>query len=83
MRWCEDQEQGGRAIAVAADVSQAADVAEMVDHVAFALAPIDILVNNAGMAIVRGIDDLTGAISTRPRRSIGVHYNARRPAWRD
>ena len=39
--------------------SQAAAVAEMVDHVAFALGPIDILVNNAGMAIVRGIDDLT------------------------
>ena len=53
------KEKGGRAIAVTADVSQAADVTEMVDHVAFALGPIDILVNNAGMAIVRGIDDLT------------------------
>jgi 3-oxoacyl-[acyl-carrier protein] reductase len=50
---------GGRAIATAADVSQAAAVAKMVDHVASALGPIDILVNNAGMAIVRGIDDLT------------------------
>jgi 3-oxoacyl-[acyl-carrier protein] reductase len=50
---------GGRAIAVAADVSQAAAVAKMVDHVASALGPIDILVNNAGIAIVRGIDDLT------------------------
>ena len=53
--------KGGRAIAVAADVSQAEAVAEMVDHAAFALGPIDILVNNAGMAIVRGIDDLTEA----------------------
>ena len=53
--------KGGRAIAVAADVSQATDVADMVDHAAFALGPIDILVNNAGMAIVRGIDDLTEA----------------------
>jgi 3-oxoacyl-[acyl-carrier protein] reductase len=52
---------GGRAIAVPADVSQSAAVAELVDHVAFALGPIDILVNNAGMAIVRGIDDLTEA----------------------
>src|SRR6478609_2239766 len=43
---------GGRAIAVAADVSQAAGVARMVDHVASALGPVDILVNNAGMAIV-------------------------------
>ena len=50
---------GGRAIAVAADVSQAAAVARMVEQVASALGPIDILVNNAGMAIVRGIDDLT------------------------
>jgi 3-oxoacyl-[acyl-carrier protein] reductase len=52
---------GGRAVAIAADVSQAAAVAEMADHVAFALGPIDILVNNAGMATVRGIDDLTEA----------------------
>ena len=50
---------GGRAIAVAADVSQAASVAGMVEKVASALGPIDILVNNAGVAIVRGVDDLT------------------------
>jgi len=50
---------GGRAIAVAADVSQAAAVAEMVEQIASALGPIDILVNNAGVAIVRGVDDLT------------------------
>ena len=51
--------KGGRAIAVAADVSRATAVADMVDHVAFTLGSIDILVNNAGIAIVRGIDDLT------------------------
>jgi 3-oxoacyl-[acyl-carrier protein] reductase len=51
--------KGGRAIAVAADVSQAADVTRMVEHIASALGPIDILINNAGMAIVRGVDDLT------------------------
>jgi 3-oxoacyl-[acyl-carrier protein] reductase len=50
---------GGRAVATAADVSQATAVAGMVDHVVSALGPIDILINNAGMAIVRGIDDLT------------------------
>jgi 3-oxoacyl-[acyl-carrier protein] reductase len=55
------QAMGGRAIAVAADVSQASAVATMVDHVTAALGSIDILVNNAGMAIVRGIDDLTEA----------------------
>jgi 3-oxoacyl-[acyl-carrier protein] reductase len=50
---------GGRAIAIAADVSQAAAVATMVDQATSALGPIDILVNNAGIAIVRGVDDLT------------------------
>ena len=50
---------GGRAIAVAADVSLAASVAGLVEQVASALGPIDILVNNAGVAIVRGVDDLT------------------------
>ena len=50
---------GGRAIAVAADVSQAASVASMVDRVTSELGAVDILVNNAGVAIVRGVDDLT------------------------
>ncbi len=50
---------GGRAMAVAADVSQSAAVATMAEQISTALGPIDILVNNAGMAIARGIDDLT------------------------
>lgn len=50
---------GGRAIAVAADVSQRDAVAGMVERVGAELGPIDILVNNAGIAIVRGVDDLT------------------------
>jgi 3-oxoacyl-[acyl-carrier protein] reductase len=53
------KDSGGRAIAIAADVSQIAAVKAMVDRAASALGPIDILVNNAGIAIVRGIDDLT------------------------
>ena len=52
---------GGRATAVAADVSKNADVTAMVERVTKALGPIDILINNAGMAIVRGVDDLTEA----------------------
>jgi 3-oxoacyl-[acyl-carrier protein] reductase len=52
---------GGRAIAVAADVSQGTAVAAMVEDVTQALGPIDILINNAGLAIVRSIDDLTEA----------------------
>src|SRR5258706_11647951 len=50
---------GGRAIAIAADVSQAAAVARMADQAASALGPIDILVSNAGLALIRGVDDLT------------------------
>jgi 3-oxoacyl-[acyl-carrier protein] reductase len=53
------KQAGGRAIAVAADVSQAVAVAAMVDRVTSVLGPIDILINNAGIALVRGIDDLT------------------------
>ena len=53
------REFGGRATGIAADVSRAADVANMVDLAGSALGPIDILVNNAGLAIVRSIDDLT------------------------
>jgi 3-oxoacyl-[acyl-carrier protein] reductase len=48
---------GGRAIAVAADVSQSAAVTAMVERIARELGPIDILVNNAGIAIVRGVDE--------------------------
>ena len=50
---------GGRAIAIAADVSQAAAVNAMVEKVARDLGPIDILVNNAGIAIVRSVDELS------------------------
>src|SRR6478609_2014387 len=51
--------QGGRAIVVAADVSQRDAVATMVERATAGLGPIDILVNNAGIAITRGVDDLT------------------------
>ena len=52
-------QHGGRAIVVAADVSQRDAVANMVERVTAGLGPIDILVNNAGIAITRGVDDLT------------------------
>jgi 3-oxoacyl-[acyl-carrier protein] reductase len=55
------RDKGGRAIAIAADVSQGEAVAAMVEQIATALGPVDILINNAGMAIVRGVDDLTEA----------------------
>ncbi|MGL3214277.1 SDR family NAD(P)-dependent oxidoreductase [Bradyrhizobium sp. BR 1433] len=50
---------GGRAVAIAADVSEAAAVAALVQRAKSELGPVDILVNNAGIAIVRGVDDLT------------------------
>jgi 3-oxoacyl-[acyl-carrier protein] reductase len=50
---------GGRAVAVAADVSVAGAVLDMIRAVERQLGPIDILVNNAGMAAMRGLDDIT------------------------
>ena len=42
---------GGRAIAIRADVSVSAEVADMAARVASELGPIDVLVNNAGVAV--------------------------------
>ena len=50
---------GGRAMAVGADVSQAAEVAAMVAAVERELGPVDVLINNAGIGLVRTVDDLT------------------------
>ena len=50
---------GGRAIAIAADVSQSGAVAEMVQRVESELGSIGILINNAGIAITRDIQDLS------------------------
>jgi len=52
---------GGRAITIAADVSQGSAVAAITNAVAERLGPIDILINNAGIALIRGLDDLTEA----------------------
>jgi 3-oxoacyl-[acyl-carrier protein] reductase len=52
---------GRRAIAVAADVSDGAAVAGMIDRIQAELGTIDVLVNNAGVAIIRSVDDLTEA----------------------
>ena len=53
--------KGGKALAVRADVSQAAEVARMMAEVEGALGPVDVLVNNAGVGLVRSVDDLTEA----------------------
>lgn len=53
------QRGGGRAIAIAADVSIAAAVQSMVHAVEERLGPIDILINNAGIAVMRGLGEIT------------------------
>lgn len=50
---------GGRAIALAADVSDSGSVHGMMVEIDQQLGPIDILVNNAGIAIMGGLDDLS------------------------
>jgi 3-oxoacyl-[acyl-carrier protein] reductase len=46
----EIESAGGRSLAVAADVSQASDVARLVEETTKAFGRVDILVNNAGIA---------------------------------
>jgi len=53
------ERNGGRAAAIAADVSLAGDVRIMISDVESRLGPIDILVNNAGIALTRGLDEIT------------------------
>lgn len=50
---------GGRAMAIGADVSRAVDVSTMVAAVERELGPPDVLINNAGLALIRGVEDLT------------------------
>src|SRR4051794_22489669 len=52
---------GRRAMAIPADVSDAASVADLFAAVECELGAVDLLVNNAGIAIRRSLDDLTEA----------------------
>jgi len=51
--------QGGRAIAIQADMSNSADVKGLFDQVKSEFGNIDILVNNAGVAVFEMVNDLT------------------------
>lgn len=51
--------QGGSALAVHADMSQAADVVRLFETVREKYGALDVLVNNAGVAVFQMIDDLT------------------------
>jgi len=55
----EIQSQGGKAIAVQADMSNSADVKRLFDDAKSQFGTIDILVNNAGLAVFEMIEDLT------------------------
>ncbi|MBM4418831.1 MAG: glucose 1-dehydrogenase [Chloroflexi bacterium] len=55
----EIDQSGGRAIAIAADVTRADAIERMRDESIAALGPIDILVNNAGINIVKPFLDLS------------------------
>ncbi|HUN49980.1 MAG TPA: SDR family oxidoreductase [Candidatus Sulfotelmatobacter sp.] len=55
------QARGRRALALAADVSDGAQVAAMFARLAGEFGGIDILVNNAGIAIRGGVDEMTEA----------------------
>src|SRR5687767_3891017 len=51
----EIRRNGGKAMAIAADVSKADEVARMMAAVERALGSVDILVNNAGVGLIRGV----------------------------
>lgn len=55
------QKNGGRAVAIGADVANSSAVKNLFDQATRQFGPVDILVNNAGISITRGIDDLTEA----------------------
>lgn len=52
---------GGKAIAIKANMSKSADVKQMFDQVVAEFGTVDVLVNNAGKAVFEMIDDLTEA----------------------
>jgi 3-oxoacyl-[acyl-carrier protein] reductase/meso-butanediol dehydrogenase/(S,S)-butanediol dehydrogenase/diacetyl reductase len=67
---------GGRAIAVEADITDAAAVGDAVARGEEALGTIDILVNNAGIAGTTGADDLVALDDTVWHRTVDVNLNA-------
>ncbi|MEJ2887647.1 SDR family NAD(P)-dependent oxidoreductase [Actinomycetospora aeridis] len=70
------REDGGRAIAVAADVTDDDAVRAMVAEVRAQLGPVEVLVNNAGATIPLPLDDLDGATDDVWRQMLGVNLMA-------
>ena len=57
----EIESAGGRAAAIALDVTDAAQIAPALDEAEAALGPIDILVNNAGLSVFGLAADISAA----------------------
>ena len=62
------EERGGRAVAVAADLSRPQDVERLVEQARDALGPIDLLVNNAALTVPGRPPEGPGPAATRPAR---------------
>jgi 3-oxoacyl-[acyl-carrier protein] reductase len=65
----EVRDAGGRAVAVQADVGEAADVERLIERVERELGPLTILVNNAGLAIQAKLEDYDPEAMARMRRT--------------
>ncbi len=70
----EIREAGGRALALAVDVTDAAAVAALPDRIHDELGALDILVNNAGAAVFAGAD--SDDYETQWQRAFEVNLNA-------
>ena len=73
---------GGVAEASHADVTDAAQVGDMVEMAAQRLGPVDVVINNAGIVLTAPFEELTGEMFSR---SFDVHvrgaFNVARAAW--
>jgi NAD(P)-dependent dehydrogenase (short-subunit alcohol dehydrogenase family) len=69
-------DSGGHAVAVRADVADAAQVAELVTAAESAFGPVDLFCSNAGVAAGAGIDAPAGAWSTAWSVNVMAHVHA-------